>query len=108
MVNPNKELDMGSRPRVEADPAPVLNKLISDELAKPSDIAPEHVAISAVVEIEKLMADLVSAKDYLKGEAERIQRETARLRGLSKAALASVHLVSGNLNKWRGDQKEAA
>jgi hypothetical protein len=85
-----------------------LNKRISDELAKPSDSAPEHVAISAVAEIEELMADLVSARDYLKGEAERIQRETARLRNLSKTALASVHLFSGNLDKWRGDQKQAA
>ena len=54
------------------------------------------------------MADLVSARDYLKGEAEQIQRETARLRNLSNTALASIHLFSGNLDKWRGDQKDAA
>jgi hypothetical protein len=64
---------------VEAEPDPFLNKRISDELAKPSDSAPEHLAISAVTEIEELMADLVSARDYLKGEAERIQRETVSI-----------------------------
>jgi hypothetical protein len=53
------------------------------------------------------MEDLRSARDYLKEEAERIQRETAQLKTMSKAALASVHLVSGNLSKWRDDQKAA-
>jgi hypothetical protein len=55
-----------------------------------------------------LMGDLRSARDYLKQEAERIQQETAQLRNLSKSALASVHLISGNLSKWRGGDQKAA
>ena len=51
MVSPTKKLNSGSRPRVEAEPGPFLNKRISDELAKPSDAAPEQLAIYAVAKI---------------------------------------------------------
>jgi hypothetical protein len=66
------------------------------------------LAASAVAEIDKLMGDLVSAREYLSAEAERVRRETARLRSLSKTAVASVQIISENLSKWRPDGKQAA
>src|SRR3954452_4312336 len=106
MLNPSREFDTGPRPKAQGGLSPALNRP-SEELGNPTQSDPEHFAITAVTEIDKLMEDLRSARDYLKEEAERIQRETAQLKTMSKAALASVHLVSGNLSKWRGDQKAA-
>jgi hypothetical protein len=68
----------------------------------------EILAASAVAEIDKLMGDLVSAREYLSAEAERVKRETARLRSLSKTAVASVQIISDNLSKWRQNGKQAA
>ena len=65
-------------------------------------------AVSAVAEINKLMSELGSARDYLSAEAERIKQEIARLRSLSTTAVASVRIISDNLGKWRENVKEAA
>jgi hypothetical protein len=53
------------------------------------------------------MGELLSARDYLNVEAERVKRENARLKHLSKTALASVHIISENLSKWRENGKPA-
>ena len=66
------------------------------------------LAASAMSEIDKLMVDLVSARDYLSTEVERIKRDTARLKNLSKTAVASVQIISDNLSKWRMNEKQAA
>src|SRR5262245_24936074 len=84
---------------------PVLNKTTS-ELFKGAEAEPEFLAVSAVAEINKLMTDLTSARNYLTAEAERIRTETARLKNLSKSALASVDMISENLSKWNPKSKE--
>ena len=68
----------------------------------------EALAASAVAEIDKLMSDLMSAREYLSAEAERVKRETARLTNLSKTAVASVQIIADNLSKWRQNGKQAA
>ena len=65
-------------------------------------------AVAAVAEINKLMSELGSARDYLSAEAERIKQEIARLRSLSTTAVASVRIISDNIGKWRKNEKEAA
>jgi hypothetical protein len=89
--------------------ASALDKAVADgteETVEESDAG--ALAASAVAEIDKLMGDLVSAREYLSAEAERIQRDTARLKSLSKTAVASVHIISDNLSKWRPNGKQAA
>jgi hypothetical protein len=109
MAISNKESDTRPHAKAEGEPwGTVLDKVISEELAKPNDSDPEVLAVTAVTEIDKLMGELASARDYLKAESERIKRENTRLKTLSKTALASVHIISDNLSKWRGNEKEAA
>jgi hypothetical protein len=83
----------------------VVDQAVSEQTGH--DGEPEALAASAVDEIEKLMGELVSARDYLKAESERIKRENARLKNLSTTALASVHIISDNLSKWRENGKAA-
>jgi hypothetical protein len=86
----------------------VLDNAIEEQPAKGEEPEPEPMAISAVAEIDKLMGDLISARDYLMAEAEKIRRDTLRLKALSKSAVASVQVISDNLAKWRENNKEAA
>jgi hypothetical protein len=78
----------------------------AEELVDEADAG--ALAASAVAEIDKLMSDLVSAREFLSAEAERVKRETARLTNLSKTAVASVQIISDNLSKWRQNGKQAA
>jgi hypothetical protein len=87
---------------------PVLDKVTTEELEKPNNNDLEVLADSAVTEISRLMSELASARDYLKAEAERIKQETTRLKTLSKAAVASVQVISNNLSKWQLAGKDAA
>jgi hypothetical protein len=83
----------------------VVDRAVAEETGH--DAEPEVLAASAVDKIEKLMGELVSARDYLNGESERIKQENARLKKLSRTALASVHIISDNLTKWRENGKAA-
>lgn len=56
---------------------------------------------ASVAEIEKLMAELQAARDYLQAEGERLRREEARYAHLTQTALASVKIISESMDKWR-------
>jgi DNA repair ATPase RecN len=56
---------------------------------------------ASVAEIEKLMAELQAARDYLEAEGERLRREEARYAHLTQTALASVKIISEGMDKWR-------
>lgn len=56
---------------------------------------------ASVSEIEKLMAELQAARDYLQTEGERLRREAARYSHLTRTAMASVKIISENMDKWR-------
>jgi hypothetical protein len=109
MNEPSDELNTGA-PRSEDTGEGrfwglVVDQAVAEEPAQEGE--PDVLAASAVAEIEKLMGELVSARDYLNTEAERIKRENARLKNLSRTALASVHIISDNLSKWRENGKAA-
>jgi hypothetical protein len=86
----------------------VLDKVNTELAGKSNHEESDAAAVAAVSEIDKLMGELGSARDYLTAEAERIRRETARLKSLSNTAVASVRIISDSLSKWRENGKEAA
>src|SRR5215207_4700206 len=105
------ELNTGAPRSQETDEAKfwgmVVDHASSEETPTGNDGESETLATSAVAEIEKLMGELLSARDYLNVESERVKRENARLKNLSKTAVASVHIISENLSKWRENGKPA-
>ena len=56
---------------------------------------------ASVSELEKLMAELQAARDYLQTEGERLRRDAARYAHLTHTALSSVKIISENMDKWR-------
>jgi hypothetical protein len=61
----------------------------------------QKVGAPSITEIERLIADLQGARNYLKAEAERIQQDTARYAHLSDTASASVKIITESLGQWR-------
>jgi hypothetical protein len=55
----------------------------------------------SIAEIEKLIGELHTARDYLQGEGERLRREAAKYAHLTKCALSSVRTISESMGKWR-------
>ncbi len=55
---------------------------------------------TSIAEIEKLIANLQSARDYLKAEGENVRRLTNRYAHLTQTASASVKIITDSLGKW--------
>ena len=62
---------------------------------------------TSIAEIEKLMADLQTARDYLEAEGERVRRLTTRYAHLTQTASASVKIIAESLGKWRNPEPES-
>jgi hypothetical protein len=55
----------------------------------------------SIAEIERLMAELHAAREYLTSEGDRIRRDAARYAHLTQSASASVKMISESMEKWR-------
>jgi hypothetical protein len=56
---------------------------------------------ASIGEIDKLMAELQTARDYLQAEGERVRRMNARYAHLTSTASASVKIIAESMGKWR-------
>jgi hypothetical protein len=56
---------------------------------------------TSIADIDKLMGELQTARDYLQSEGERVRRMTARYAHLAQTASASVRIIADSVNKWR-------
>jgi hypothetical protein len=67
------------------------------------EIAPlvQKVGATSIAEIEKLIGKLQEAKDFLKSEGDRVQREVANYTNLTQMASASVKIISDTVAGWR-------
>jgi hypothetical protein len=69
------------------------------------DIVASNDAIAAgaasIADIEKLMAELQAARDYLQAEGERVRRACANYAHLAQAASASARVIAESIGKWR-------
>jgi hypothetical protein len=68
----------------------------------------QKLGAGSIAEIERLIEELQAARDYLRAEGERIERETARYANLTRTATASVKIISESLTEWRKDTPRGA
>jgi hypothetical protein len=61
-----------------------------------------RMAGASVAEIDKLLDELQSVRDYLQAEGERVEREAARYAEVSQTALASVRIITDSMGQWKG------
>jgi hypothetical protein len=79
------------RPQNEASEAAVTN--INSLL--------DRVSGSSVTEIDRLIADLRSVRDFLQSEGERVQREIQSYAQLSTVAMTSVKIIAESMGQWK-------
>ncbi len=91
-----------------------LPGLINQELpvTKLNDMEPTGDIVAAgdssIAEIEKLMEELHTVRDYLRTEGERVKRMNARYAHLTRTASASVKIIAESMGNWRVTEMEAA
>lgn len=75
-----------------------------------TELGDDIVAFGAtsIGEIEKLMEELRTARDYLRSEGERVRRKNAHYAHLTRTASASVKIIAESMGKWRTTEIEAA
>jgi hypothetical protein len=61
----------------------------------------QRVAGSSVAEIEHLISELESLRDFLYREGERVQREIAGYAQLSQAAMSSTKIIADSMTSWK-------
>jgi len=61
----------------------------------------QRVSGTSVMEIEKLIAELQTLRDYLQNEGQRVQRELTEYAHMSQAATKSTKIIAENLAQWK-------
>jgi hypothetical protein len=61
----------------------------------------QRVSGTSVMEIEKLIAELQTLRDYLLNEGRRMQREIAEYAHMSQAATKSTKIIADSLAQWK-------
>jgi hypothetical protein len=61
----------------------------------------QRVSGVSVAEIEKLIAELQTLRDYLHSEAQRVQREITEYAQMSQAATKSTRAIAESLAQWK-------
>ena len=62
----------------------------------------QRVAGASVMEIEKLISELQTLRDFLRSEGDRVQREIAGYVQLSDAAMKSTKIIADSVTQWKG------
>src|SRR5438876_9599465 len=61
----------------------------------------QRVSGTSVLEIEKLIAELQTLRDYLQNEGQRVQREITEYTHMSQAATKSTRIIAESLAQWK-------
>ena len=59
---------------------------------------------ASIADIDRLMSELQTARDFLQSEAERVRRMNARYAHLAQTASASVKVIADSLGRWRNTE----
>jgi hypothetical protein len=61
----------------------------------------QKLGMTSIAEIDGLIAELQTARNYLKAEADRIEQDMVRYAHLNATASASVKHITENFGQWR-------
>jgi len=87
---------------VEGEVCDLAPTRVSTQTETDTEIAAfiEKVRAMSVAEVDRLMAELQDAKNYLLSERERIERETVRYANLTLMASATTKIISDAVSQW--------
>jgi len=81
---------------VEGEVCDLAHAKLSTRPEADMEIAPliQQVAATSIAEIDRLIAELQEAKNYLQSEGERIEREIVRYTNLTQMASFTAEMIS--------------
>src|SRR5215831_9474499 len=87
---------------VEGEVCDLAHAKLSTPTETDPKIAPliEKVGAASIAEIDRLIAELQDARNYLISEGERIERETVRYANLTLMASATTKIISDAVSQW--------
>src|SRR5439155_11980122 len=112
MIRGRHEDRQGPAPEVEGE----IRELVRGDVAQLGEPQPEtggelgvnnlnsliqRVSGTSVLEIEKLLAELQTLRDYLQNEGQRVQREITEYTHMSQAATKSTRIIAESLAQWK-------
>src|SRR3972149_2113055 len=84
----------------EAEPA-------ADPVADNLNALIRRVSGASMEEIDRVILELQSVRDMLRGEGERVSREIAGYASLSHAAMTAMKVIGDSLNQWKSAPDKA-
>ena len=91
-------IEENTRTLVPSNKSQSVTKLSDDLVASNDAIA---AGAASIADIERLMAELQAARDYLQAEGERVRRVNANYAHLAQTASASARVIAESIAKWR-------
>ncbi|HEX4554123.1 MAG TPA: hypothetical protein VH249_09070 [Xanthobacteraceae bacterium] len=90
---------------IRRDVAPWRRRQDPDTPADPPgesvNILVQRVAGASLTEIDNVIGELRSVRDFLRNEGDRVQREIAGYATVSQTAMASMKVISESMAQWR-------
>ncbi len=83
---------------------PEPNELPTDKLTSLID----RVTEASIKEIDALIAEMQSVRDFLRTEGERMQRELTGYAHVNQAAVATVKIVTDSVSQWKSAIRRTA
>ena len=103
--------EQNSKPEVESEIRDVVHRDVTQlrrtqqdgslEAVNNINSLVQRVAGSSLREIDHLIQELESLRDYLHSEGERVQREIAGYAQLSQAAMNSTKIIADSMAAWK-------
>ena len=87
---------------VEGEVCDLAHAKLSTQPETDMEIAPliQQVGATSIAEIDRLIAELQEAKNYLQSERERIEREIVRYTNLTQMASFTAEMISDAVSQW--------
>jgi hypothetical protein len=93
--------------KIREEDIPALS-LGNEQTDLPSMQEPLAAGAKSTADIERLMGELLIARDYLQAEGERVRHANANYAHLAQTASASVKVVTHDLTRWRTFEQSMA
>jgi len=87
---------------IEGEVCDLAHAKLSTQTETDMEIAPliQQVGAASIAEIDRLIAELQEAKNYLQSEGERIEREIVRYTNLTQMASFTAEMISDAVSQW--------
>ena len=97
----NNEFEGGIREVVRKDVAPGRKRELPADTHENVGMLVQRVADASISEIDNMIEELRTMREFLRNEGERVQREIAGYASASQTTAASMKIIAESMAQWR-------